>query len=168
MVRLAGTDRRTRLITGGTMLALLVAVLAFVALDADDEIPRDDYTVMTDSRCVNAKREIATATAQAAGQDVQALAARLVPMIVAWRSDFRAEPVPNDRLEEAQRLDAALRNVEIELAALARTDPDARSRVVAQAGRVDRAATSVEAAVADLNLESCERLLLGITRRDGG
>ena len=44
---LFGTDRRTRLVSLATILAVIVAVIAFIALGEDDEktIPRDAYTI---------------------------------------------------------------------------------------------------------------------------
>ncbi|HEX5713707.1 MAG TPA: zinc-ribbon domain-containing protein, partial [Solirubrobacterales bacterium] len=53
--RLIGTTRRARIITAATAIALIVAIVAFIALEPeDDSIPRDSYTVAADQLCLDA------------------------------------------------------------------------------------------------------------------
>ncbi len=60
--RLIGTTRRARLITIGTALAIVVAIVAALSLPGnDDGIPRDSYTIAADRICVMAKKQIGAA-----------------------------------------------------------------------------------------------------------
>lgn len=165
-----GTDRRTRLVTGATALALLVAVVAFFSLDEDDEetIPRDAYTIAADRMCIAAKRQIVAVQREAlrgGAPDTAARARNLLPVVAEWRSDFDALRVPSDRTDQARDLDAALQEVEREIGALARVAAGSRpEEVLAQAEEADEASTRVEEAVAGLGLGQCSRLTIGLTQ----
>ena len=165
-----GTTRQARLVTLGTVAAIAIAIGAFVALKPadDDSIPRDAYTIAADRMCLDAKRQIVAAERSNAG-DSGRLARALVPIVASWRSGFRALRVPGDRLDQARRLDAALRGVEIETAGLALTaDERSRSRTVARAKQVDLATTHVEQAIADLGLGQCARAKIGLSTGNTG
>jgi hypothetical protein len=165
-----GTDRRTRLVSGATVLALIVAVVAFFALDEDDEetIPRDAYTIAADRMCIAAKRQIVAVQREAlrsAAPDTATGARNLLPVVAEWRSDFDALEVPSDRLEQARNLDAALQEVEGRIGALARVAAGSeREEILTQAEEADEASTAVEEAVADLGLSQCSRLTIGLTQ----
>jgi len=165
--RLAGTTRRARLATGATALAIVVAVVSFVALEpSDDETPRDGYTLAAERICLDAKRQIFAVgqsfRARRASESAGAFARSLLPAVTGWRLRFGEMGVPRDREEEAAQLVAALREVEVRIAQLARVagaaDP---KRTAASAGRADEASTAVEEAVASLGLEECARVKLG-------
>ncbi|HEX2391911.1 MAG TPA: zinc ribbon domain-containing protein [Solirubrobacterales bacterium] len=166
---LIGTNRKARTITGLTALAIVAAVVALIVLkpSEDESIPRDAYTVAADNLCVEAKREIATSerhSLRARGAPPGAFAQNLVPIVSSWRSALSTLEVPSDRIERAEALDAALREVEIGIAALARVaDEGDRAQTVARAGRVDKVTSKVEVAIADLGLSHCARLELGAT-----
>jgi hypothetical protein len=165
-----GTTRQARLVTLGTVAAVVVAIAAFVALEPadDDSIPRDSYTIAADHMCLLAKRQIVAAGRSSPG-DPGRFARALVPVIATWRSGFRALRVPADRLEKARSLDAVLRDVEIEVARLALTaEQGNRSRTLAQAKKVDLATTQVEQAISDLGLGQCARARIGLSTRNTG
>ena len=150
------------------MIALIVAVTAFVALEpgSEDTIPRDAYTVAADRLCVKAKRHIVAAERKSFRQDDPGgLARSLVPIIDDWRTEFQALAEPDDRLEQAQNLGVALLDVELRIAALARiADEGRRPQTLAQARRVDAASAEVEAAITALGLNKCAGLTIGFRR----
>ncbi|HXQ88448.1 MAG TPA: zinc ribbon domain-containing protein [Solirubrobacterales bacterium] len=170
---LVGTTPKARALTGLTALALIVAVAAFIALDSDEEeIPRDAYTVASDRLCLEAKQDIAASQRQSVrrqGADPGAFARNLVPIVDQWRRDQVALGIPADRAAEVEALAAALREVEIELAALARVADDGeKAATVAKADQVDKTTGRVEAAVADLALDRCAAVKLGASPADVG
>ena len=170
VVSLVGTTRKARIITLATVAAIAVAIAALIALGpaGDDSIPRDSYTITADGMCLDAKRQIVAAERASAG-NLDAFARSLVPVIANWRSSFRNLRVPSDRFDRAEALDAGLRDVEIEASRLAlMPDHAARARTLAQAGRVDRASSHVEKAIAELGLERCAAARIGISASKKG
>jgi hypothetical protein len=169
---LIGTTRAARVTTAGIAIAVVAAVIAFLALKTDDEIPRDDYTVTADEMCVAAKQQIAAAGSRGLAAGVtgpSGYAAAIVPPLAEWRQDFAALDVPTDRVEEATALNDTLIEVLIEAGALARLPSDASTSAAAeQAGRVDAASQQVEDAVGGLNLRDCEQLQVTAAPRSGG
>jgi hypothetical protein len=169
LASLLGTTRRARLLTAGTLATLVVALVAFIALPADESIPRDRYTIAADRLCLDAKREIVAAERRALRSGGEsgpaAFAQDLVPIISAWRSEFQVMRLPSDRIDEAVALTAALRKVEIELSALSLTaERSDRGAIERQAKRVDAATGGVEEAISALNLEHCEAATIGFAR----
>jgi hypothetical protein len=171
--RLVGTTRRARLATGATALAIVVAVVSFAALEpGDDGIPRDGYTLAAERICLDAKRQIFAVgqrlRARGASESAGAFARSLLSAVTGWRLGFEKMKAPRDREEEAAQLVAALREVEVRIAQLARvagaSDP---RRTAASAARADEASTAVEEAVSSLGLEECARVKLGFTPDEG-
>jgi hypothetical protein len=164
--RLAGRTRRERIITLGTVAAIAVAIIAFVALDpADDEDapPPDAYSIAADQICVKAKRELARAARRAGGSDPTGYASDLVPIVAEWRSTT-ADLVPTpERSQGAAELDVALRDVMVDASALARMGREGADEeaIAEQVGVVEETSTSVEQAIDDLGLERCAVLQLG-------
>lgn len=170
---LIGGTRRARLVTLGTVVALAIAVGAFIAIKPDTEeevtIPRDAYTIAADHLCVGAKRQISAseqrsvAEAEKPNAEPGAFARALVPIIIRWRTEMNALHVPPDRTELATALDAALREVEVEMATLARVAGEGEEKAtVERAKQVDEVTTRVESAVAGLGLTNCARITLGV------
>lgn len=159
------------MLTGGTVLAVLVAIAAFIALRPAGEgtIPRDAYTLAAERICVNGKRQIVAAEQSAlSGQgrnDEATLARSLVSVVATWRAELQAITVPSDRIDQANDLAAALQAVEIQVAKLALVaDTSDRAKTVAQARRVDAETARVESAVAALGLEECAREIIGFSQ----
>lgn len=168
--RLAGKTRRARMLTGGTVLAVLVAIAAFIALRPADEgtIPRDAYTLAAERICVNGKQRIVAAersALQTKDQGGEATLGRsLVPIVATWRAELQAMTAPSDRTDLANDLAAALRAVEIQVAKLALVaDTGDRAKTLEQARRVDAETALVESAVAALGLEECARDTIGFS-----
>lgn len=150
-----------------TIAALIVAVIAFVALSPSNEktIPRDAYTIAADQMCVGAKRQIVAVENGGLGTGA-AGARQLLPVVSEWRSKFDALKVPSDRVEEAQALDAALKEVQLRIATLARVAAGGnRKQVLAQAEAADEASSNVEEAVAALGLSHCSHLTIGFANK---
>jgi hypothetical protein len=166
---LFGRDRRTRLVTLGTIAAIVVAVGAFLALEAaDDEgvdVPRDAYTRSLDASCVRHKGEIAAAQRLAlGGGDLAAVgdyAGAVVPIAGDWRLELGRGAMPVDRTDLVAALQAVLLEVQIEAGALARVARESGPRQVAKAAAgVDAATANVEAAVEALGLSRCGDLAI--------
>lgn len=158
--KLLGSDRRSKLISFATIAALAVAVIAFIALSPNDEdsIPRDRYTLNAERTCLRAKQRIVVAGKEGGSS----YAHQLVPIVVRWREELAELSAPADRREKVQALDNALREVEIEVAALARISEESnRARILASAKRTDLATAQVEKAIAELGLSKCASARLG-------
>jgi hypothetical protein len=148
-----GSDRRSRLISGATVAAIVIAIAAFIAISpSDDSIPRDRYTLAAEKTCLQSKQHIAEAANEGGGT----YARQLVPIIVRWREELAELRVPPDRADKEQELDNALREVEIEVAQLARlVEEGDRRRMAVTAGRADIATGEVEQAIDNLGLSEC-------------
>lgn len=169
--RLVGETRRARLITAGTALAIVVAIAGFVALSPDDEepIPRDSYTLAAERICLSTKRQIVaaeqSAVRQGGKQATGGVARALVPIVAAWRAEMDTLKTPEDRAEQVEELDRALREVEIQVAKLALVaESGSGADILAQAKRVDTETARVEAAIAALGLEECAAETFGIAQ----
>lgn len=160
--RLLGTTRRARLVSAATAVALVAAVVAFIALNSDEGIPRDAYTVAADGICLQAKREIVSA--REGYGDPSAFSQALVPIVGGWRAQLRELSVPSDRVEQARALEAALLTAELRVAKLARVAARGEGKAaLASAKRADLASARVEEAVADLGLDECAEAAIGFT-----
>jgi hypothetical protein len=165
---LFGRDRRSRLVTLGTVAAIAVAAIAFFALASDDggtDVPQDAYTRRLDASCVQHKGEIATAQRSALGGGglaaVADYAGKVVPIAGDWRLELGRGAVPADRVDLVAALQRALLEVQIEAGALARVAREAGPRQVARAAaRVDAATANVEAAIDSLGLARCGDLVV--------
>jgi hypothetical protein len=164
---LLGSTRRARLLTAATVLTLLVAVAAFVALPSnDDEIPQDSYTRATDRVCAKQKRRVIAVREVALRQPgtigLTAYATALVPLLTEWREELAKLPEPLERRELVADLDVALREASIRAGTLARTSRGGqRQQIVAAAGDLDTATAGIESAIAALALEGCEAIRIG-------
>jgi hypothetical protein len=165
--RIVGTTRKGRLVSAGTVLALTVAVIGFIALKPKDETaPRDGYTIAADGVCLDAKHEILAAERRVASGEAGtgAFARELVPIVAAWRSRFEALSVPSDRLEQAEGLESALLEAEARIGGLARiAESGSKREVVASAEAADAASAHVEEAVAALGLSECAQATIGLS-----
>jgi zinc-ribbon domain len=168
--RLIGRDRRTRLVTLGTVAAIAVAIVAFLAIDTSGDegpdLPQDTYTRAADSACIRHKKAIAEARSAAlAGGGLAAVnryADSIVPIAGEWRLELNRVTVPPDRRDLVDGLAAALLEVEIEAGTLARVARESASRQATMvAARVDAATANVEAAIDSLGLERCGQLVVG-------
>jgi hypothetical protein len=169
--RLIGTTGKARLVSAGIVVAVIVAIVAFIALGSDKEttVPQDGLTKAMDANCVHHKVEIAKAQAVAVnGADLTAVSAyadSMVRVAGSWRRELgRLEP-PADRAELIENLRSALLETQIEAGGLARSSRESdKPEVALAAGRVDAATGNVEGAIQDLELERCSHLIFGTGR----
>jgi hypothetical protein len=169
--RIVGTTRKARLVSAAIAIAIVVAVVAFIALGSDDEetVPQDGLTKALDANCVHHKVQIAKAQAEALnGGDLAAVssyAGSMVAMAGEWRMQLGRLNVPADRAARVEGLEAALLEVQIEAGTLARSAGEGdKAEIAASAGRVDGATANVENAVQDLELERCSQLIFSSGR----
>lgn len=164
--RLIGTTPKARWTTAATVVAILIAIAAFVTLEpSEDEIPRDAYTVQADRICLGSKRSIVAVerTFTQEGKGSPATVAReLVPVVAAWRSEMSKLEAPSDRIELAQQLEGALLEAEVQIGGLARAaDSGDQRRVLTKAKEAEAASAAVEEAVEDLGLSQCAEAAIG-------
>jgi hypothetical protein len=154
---LIGTTPKARLITAATIVALVVAVVAFIALkpDSEESLPYDAYAKEADELCLSSKAAIVAVERQY-GSDISVMARELVPVVGSWRTQMGALTPPADRVELAQRLEAALVEVEAQIGGLARVGKEGdRKQTIAKASQADAASGAVEEAVTALGLTHC-------------
>jgi hypothetical protein len=164
-----GTTPKARLVTAATALAFVVAIGAFIALKpSDDSIPRDAYTIAADRLCLGAKGEILAVERRAGSQsgqvDTNGFARELVPIVATWRSRLKELAAPSDRVEQAQELEAALLNAEVQIGKLARVAAEgSQGEILAAAKGADGASAAVEEAVSSLGLSHCANATIGLS-----
>jgi hypothetical protein len=165
LIGVIGKSRRARMLTAGTALAIVIAIVAVLALPSNDDnsIPRDSYTISADRICVNAKKQIGAASNRAlpnVRNDPGAYARELVPIVAQWRVDFNSLKIPPDRVQLANALNESLREVDIQAASLALAADRHAPDLVARARQVDRLTQAVESAIRDLGLSDCAQITI--------
>lgn len=158
-----GADRRSRIVTGITILSLMIAIVAFFALSSggQDSIPRDRYTLGAEKICLKSKQAIVGAAREGGASYPR----QLVSIVVSWREQLGELNPPADQREKAEDLDTALREVEIEAATTARlSEKGERAKIAAAAKRAEVASAEVEQAIAALGLTRCAKETIGISR----
>lgn len=161
--RVIGSNRRSRLITAGTLIAVIVAVVAFFALDSSSDeasVPQDALTKSLDRACVRHKSEIAAAQRRALSQQsldaVSRYADAVVGIVGGWRLEVNRASIPSDRSALAAGLSSALLEAQIEAGTLGRAALESnRNEVSGSAANLDAATARIEAAVDSLGLERC-------------
>lgn len=156
--RLIGSSQRERIITGATALAIVVALISYLALRSDDDSSPVATYPDADAACVKAKQAVANATTRAArtpGAGLGPYAASVVEAFVEFRSEVRDLVPPAD----AAKLDSALRDAAVQAGALGRLAREGNKAAVrVQAQRVGAATDRVDAAIRDLGLGFCASL----------
>jgi hypothetical protein len=166
--RLIGTSRAAQRLTAATAIAIAIAIAAFLVLPTDDDsgTPGDPYTRAADATCVQEKQQIAAAQRRALEVGREGLgrfADALVLIAAEWRSTVQGAPPPPDRVNQAQALQSALLEVEVQAGTLARVARrGTRKAILAQASRVDTATGQVESAIGGLGLGRCNNVAVGL------
>lgn len=167
--RISGRSRQARLLTLGTLIAVAVAIGAFVVLkpagEGSTSAREDAFTRTLDTSCVQRKRAIAAAQSAALAAGTLGAVGRygdsLVVIAGEWRMMLRDLRSPGQS-ESLEGLESALLEVEIEAGTLARIARESdRQTLGRSAAQVDAATGHVEAAVGSLGLERCARLSVG-------
>ena len=178
MGRLIGRSRRERLITAGTALAVVIAIVAVIIVatggsdDGDsgqDSGEQPAYQKQAEQTCLGSKRALAAVAKRVSrSEDAPTAALALYAAAVAelvndWRSRFTALDPPPDREQAANRLEFALAKLVVVargVAVQANAGEDPR-RLRA---RLAHFGARVEQAVEALRLERCAKGGLGIGR----
>jgi hypothetical protein len=162
--RLFGTTRRERWISAATVVAIVVAVIAFILLDTpEDDGSTDPFLQASDDRCVQAKAEIATVSRRTLGSGRpdarEDYVEGLFDIVVRWRSDQRSlQPSPGQR-QAADAYLAALLDVSASLADLSdATGGGGAGRLTETAEDADAATAALEAQIDELGLDRCGAL----------
>jgi hypothetical protein len=161
---LIGTSRRARLLTVATVVAILIAIAAFIAIKPEDEgVIQDAYLTQLDRTCVAEKERLATLeleTLRREPADFGEFASVLVTIVAEWRSGLQATPPPPIHAEGVGSLEAALLGALIKAGTLARVSRAGASvpTVGAKAQAVDEATRNVDRAIKQLGLERCARV----------
>jgi hypothetical protein len=164
ILRLLGTTPKARMLSAATVLALLVAIAAFVALKPSegDATPEDAFTRSADRLCVEEKGRVATLERQVLQQgagNISAFASALVTVLTEWRFGIQDLPATAVDLEASRALDSALLDVLIRagaLARVARTGPQAE--IAREAQLVDDASVGVDRQIEQLGLDRCSEV----------
>jgi outer membrane protein OmpA-like peptidoglycan-associated protein len=177
MGRLIGRSRRERLITAGTALAIVIAIIAVIVLvtggsdDGDsgsEAVDQAAYAEQASRICVQSKQAVAVVANRAARREndpaaaFQLFAAAAADVASQWRKRFAALDTPSDRQEAAAQLQFALAKLEGEAGqvSLKAKNSEDLSRLRA---RLAAAGARVETAIEPLRLGACakEQLVLG-------
>jgi hypothetical protein len=174
--RIAGSSRRERVITAITALVLLVAVAAFIALPADQQLDserqtqRDGYTTQAERICLDAKVDLAASgsatVAQPAENAIAAYARDVESATARARRRLASLDPPADRRQAAARVDTRLQVAQSEITRLAELASSrvGLTRLPEQAMRVEAAGARVDRALRALGLTECAKLQVGLTR----
>jgi hypothetical protein len=164
-----GRTRRARIITAATVVALVGAVIAFIAIDpggdsSDGSSSENPYQASADNICVNAKNTLFGIGHQlfTPPQPPDALPKYLsasAQIARQTRSYLAALNPPDDLRERAKAFDARLAalasTTDAAAAAVRSADPN---RIQAAGPRVEQATAGSDRAAAALGLERCPRI----------
>jgi hypothetical protein len=182
MGRLIGGSSHERLITAGTALAIVIAIVAVIVLatggsddgdsagseGGDSQAP---YAQEADRLCTNYKRAVAVAATRAArseddpGAALALFGGAAADLVAQWRARLAVLEPPPDRQEGANRLQLALARLEVvarNTSGQAKKSEDLRSLRARLAGYATRLQNAIEAAglgacaKGDLGLEQLE------------
>lgn len=148
---LIGTTRRARLVTAATVVAIVIAVIAFLSLDSDEDgaTGSSAYLASVNQACIAEKERISTLGQEALSRQSstpQEFASVLVTALAEWRTNLRQTPPPPEDVEEIQAMETALLTTLLEAAKLSQSIRDGSS---AQA--IDQQAQSVDESTREFN-----------------
>jgi len=164
LASLIGTTPRARLITAATVIAIVVGIVAFLSLDADEDATGSSpYLQKVDQECVAEKERIIALEEQTLSQqppNLREFASVLVGSLAEWRANLRQDPPPPSSAPAIEQLEAALIKALIRSGELARAIRDEKpaGQVSRDAGAVDDAAAQLDTVIADLGLSACADL----------
>jgi hypothetical protein len=163
---LLGETRRARILTAATLVAIVVAAIAFIALDSGDDKSEDAYLRQVDQTCVAEKERVSQLEQETLLQkppNVTEFASVLVTVVAEWRAALKENPAPPVHAAEIEELDVALREVLIEAGGLARLSREDASpaAIGTQAAAVDAATANAGSVIEQLGLDSCTDLSVG-------
>jgi hypothetical protein len=150
LAQLVGPTRRARLATAVTVIALVIAVVAFLSLDTNgDETAESPYLQSVDRVCVAEKERISALGREVLSQELpnpREFPSVLVTALAEWQSSLRQTPPPPEHAEEIQALEASLLATLVEAGKLSRL-----IREEASAQVINKQAQAVDEATGRLN-----------------
>jgi hypothetical protein len=157
-----GETRRARILTAATLAAIVVAVIAFIALEPSDG-GEDAFLQQVDQSCVAEKGRISQLeqeTLRQAPPSITEFASVLVTIVAEWRVALQADRAPPIHAAAIQELDTALREVLIEGGSLARVarEGGSASAIASRAAAVDAATVEADREIDELGLDDCSDL----------
>jgi len=160
--RLVGSDRGTRVVTLTTVLAIVVAIVAFLSLGSGDG-SESAYTQSLDRACVAEKERVIALEQETLRQrppNLGEFSSVLVTIVAEWRAGLRGEPAPAEYAGEVAAYEGSLLRILIGAGGLARlTREDASAAAIAaQAKVVDEATAEADEAIEELGLTECTAL----------
>jgi zinc-ribbon domain len=170
--RLVGTTRTARIVTAVTAIAIVGAIVGFIALSPNSSEGEDAYLRTLDRNCVAEKERITALeqeTLQEGTPNLAIFSSVLVTIVAEWRANLESTPPPPVHAAAVEAVDVALREVLIEAGSLARVNREepGSAALAAQAGAVDKAAQEVDDAIEELNLSDCSDLSVGLSAAQG-
>jgi hypothetical protein len=161
--QLLGTTRRERLAAAATVIALAIAVVAFLSLDSNGDATEDPYVQNLDQACVAEKERISALEREALSRqppNQREFASVLVTALAEWRANLKQSASPAGDSQEIQALQAPLVATLIEAAKLSRSlrEEDPAEEVSRQAQAVDEAAGRLDETMESLGLSDCAEL----------
>jgi len=158
---LIGTTRQARLVTAAIAVALIVALVAFLSLDSDEDgSATSAYLEGLDRNCAAEKERISgleteALSRQAAGP--QAFASVLVTALAEWRQSMRQASPPAADREETQALESALLLAMVQAAKLSRLIREGASApaIDDQARAVDESTGNLDRTIESIGLPIC-------------
>lgn len=161
---LIGRSRRERLVTIATLVAILITIGAFVALDTGGDGGSKQGSEATGVEavglaCVAAKKQIRSAARRAIRDPRAGLedyAGSLLRAVVDFRAVVRAQPAD----ERLVPLDEALLAVAIDTGALSRAARERSGDLAGLTAELDAATGEAEAAIVRLGLDRCAAISL--------
>jgi len=167
LARLVGSDRRTRLVTALTAVAIIIAIIAFLSLgSSDDGAEESAYLQGLDRTCVAEKERVIALegeTLRHQPPDLSAFASVLVTIVAEWRSSLHSETPPAEYASGVAAYEAGLLRILIAAGGLARlTRENASAAALAsQAKTIDETTKQADEAIAKLGLTECTELAVG-------
>lgn len=163
-----GTSRGARIVSALTVLAIAVAVVAFIVLRSKDNeggVSQDAYLSRIDRQCVQEKTRLSELEAETLGRKAPEFGSfvnYLVRYVTEWHANLQAAPPPAEHVEGIRAVEGALLEVLIEASRLgSAVRRGSRTGIVRAAERVDVATAQVDPALEFLGLERCAALGVG-------
>jgi hypothetical protein len=162
-----GTSRRARIVTALTVVAIAVAVVAFIVLrsnDSDEGVQQDAYLTNLDRQCVQEKArisELENTTLRQESPDFATFVNFLVRDVTEWHSGLQSTPPPAAHVEGVRAVEGALLEVLIAAGRLGTAvRGGSQAEIVRTAQRVDVATGQVDPALEFLGLEKCANVVV--------
>lgn len=162
--RLVGSDRRTRIVTAATAVAIVIAVVAFLFLgSSDDSTEESAYLQGLDRTCVAEKERVIALegeTLRSRPPDLAAFSSVLVTIVAEWHSGLRNQTPPVEYASGVAAYEASLLRILIAAGGLAHLTRENASgaALASQAKTIDEATRQADEAIEELGLTECTEL----------